>query len=153
MNKNLFIKALNRNETKDFFLGNGNYFSRNRESHNHDYVLFITGWVKKYIDISPKENLGTFFSALTDLIDDIDCQKNSLTAVLSILLGISISIRKQHYQMSDINPEIAHKFLITLKKHFLICKFSQEEKEKIKLYSDRIRENKCDKIADAISLS
>jgi len=69
MMENLFNQALAKNETNQFFGGEGLYFFLNRESGGHSYYVQMSGWVANFVD-HKLHNMPYLSTALIQFIDN-----------------------------------------------------------------------------------
>jgi len=148
--ENLFEKALSRGEVEDFFLGRGEYFSRDRESHEHDYSSFILGWVRKFIEKDPENNLNIFFDKLTKFLEKSYGNSDLYKPIISILYKVSVSIKREYYSLTNVRENLLAQFYQALKNYFESISLSNEAQKDVGLYSDAIRKNKCNSISDNI---
>lgn len=152
MTKNLFQRSIENHETIDFFLGNDNYFARNRETHGHSYVTHITGWVKEYIEENPKKNLNIFIHELSDFFGKVVNSRDTMHASLSILFGLSISISKHYYNINDIDKSELERLYSNLADYLKKYKKTDRDINLMNLYADRIESMECATIAEIIRL-
>lgn len=124
-------------------------FSRNRESHRHSYETHISGWVTSYI-LEDSNRLLTFIKSFSKFLDELESNETSTTAVICLLLGLSIPIRKKVFSLDYIDDISALKLHRSIEIYFHRSIIDDKLINKIRLYSDKIESNGCPSISKAI---
>lgn len=150
MSKNLFESSIEKNESIDFFLGEGTYFSRNRETHEHAYFAQVKGWVKQYIDKNPDENILIFLRAFNDFLKNKRSSEN-LAAALEPLLAITIISKKNPNYFKTTPAKEISKTYDSIENYFSSNTFNTEELNDIIIYKERISELGCKTLSKKIS--
>jgi hypothetical protein len=150
VSKNLFESSIEKNESIEFFLGEGKYFSRNRETHEHACYAQVKGWVKRYIDEDPDKNILIFLKAFNNFIIS-ERAKSKVFYVLESLLAIAvISNKNPNYFKTTPAKEIS-KTYDSIENYFSSNTFNTEELNDIIIYKERISELGCKTLSKKIS--
>lgn len=150
MSKNLFKTSIEKNESIEFFLGKGTYFSRNRETHEHAYFAQVKGWVKKYIDENPDENILIFLKIFNDFMEDKRAIDNS-TAVLESLLAVTVILKNNPNYFKKTPTKEINRTYYSIEKYFSSNTFNSEDLHDIFIYKKRIYELGCSTLSRKIS--
>lgn len=142
MSSNLFESSIEKNESIEFFLGEGKYFSRNRETHEHACYAQVKGWVKRYIDEDPDKNILIFLKAFNNFIIS-ERAKSKVFYVLESLLAIAVISNKNPSYFEKISTEEVNYTIDLANKYFLLNIFNTEELNDIIIYKERISEIGC----------
>ncbi|MBN58267.1 hypothetical protein [Thalassolituus sp. UBA3500] len=151
MSNNLFKTAVQNNETVKFFLGKDEYFSRNRETHEHAYFAQTKGWVKKYIEEDPDKNLTVFINKLSEFLGTEESQEN-IESVIENILALAVLFSRNPIYFSSLNKSSVSILYSSIERYFSSLNLSQPEIDDLNIYKDRIIEIGCLKLSEQIKL-
>lgn len=146
MNVELFEKAVRQGEIHDFFMGNGNYFLRNRETHGHSFYMSVENVLIDYLDQGDFRKIDYFIDSFKGFIDLPNDSSKKFNAILKNIYAICdiISTRAQY----SCDNEIVEYVETSIYNYFQRTKFSNDDL--FEVYFERIESTGCIKISSAI---
>lgn len=146
MNVELFEKAVRQGEIHDFFMGNGSYFLRNRETHEHSFYMSVENVVIGYLNQGDSRKISYFIDSLKGFIDLPSDSSEKFNATLKNIYAICdvVSTTTQYSCDNDSVKNVE----ISIYNYFQRTKFSNDYL--FKIYLERIESTGCIKISSAI---
>lgn len=146
MNMELFEKAISRDEIHDFFMGNGSYFLRNRETHGHSFYMSVENVVIDYVKQGELSKIDRFIDNFKEFIDLLDDSSEKYTAILKNSYAICDVIAKVNEYSCD-NDSVWN-IGISIHNYFQGTKFRNDNL--FDIYLERIESTGCVKISTAM---
>ncbi|WP_369985191.1 hypothetical protein [Thalassolituus sp.] len=151
MSDNLFDAAVKKIETVKFFLGKDEYFSRNRETHEHAYFAQTKGWAKKYIEEDPNKNLAVFINKFSEFLKSKE-SKDNIQSVIENIYAVAVLFSSNPVYFKLLKKSSSSLLYSSVESYFYSITISEEEISGIRVYRDKISEAGCLKLSESIKL-
>lgn len=133
MPDNLFKKAVDKNETNEFFKGEGDYYSHNPMDGEHCYGIRLSGDANKFIELDVK-GAQLFSQCFKNFIDSLSPDCDGLTHLLSNVSEIQRLRKKGLLQGVDYDSSVDSNIVVSIKKYLKSIKRDEKSNELIKMY-------------------
>ena len=149
MSDNLFQKAIENNETRDFFEGRGKYYSHNPFDGEHCYGIRLSGDVNNYL-LSDEEHLSLFNHHFKVFIDSLERSSEGLTHLLPNLAEIQRLRKKGLMASVDYDENFDSEITQSVEDFFSTLSKDEKYKEQVQGYLRMLEADKSQQIASII---
>ena len=154
MSKNLFESAINKNETNDFFRGNGKYFVPSPDYDGHVHGANIGGYARVFAE-NNKKSMMEFEHAFILFLQSLEVSKEDLAHLLANLSAFFAQRSRNGFSASCLfkkKEAIEYQVLLSYIKKIRCSSFFEDIKDQLQRHANFIEKKGECVLSDIIQI-